>query len=128
MHGCVVLNDVMHALSHELCDFRSAIMAEAVQETSYTYNSFFLFYRFVVGVLFAELMVGILIATFGEASRLDASATGEILHEFKGELEVLTHEEQVVFIKGLGIPAQFSLDNAIRIDGVDILTMGNNES
>ena len=39
-------------------------------------------------------MVGILIATFGEASRLDASATGEILDEFKGELEVLTHEEQ----------------------------------
>ena len=86
------------------------VASAAVQETSHTYNWFFLFYRFVVGVLFAELMVGVLIATFGTASQLDASITGEILHEFNLELKVLTHKEQVVFVKGLGIPAQFSLD------------------
>ena len=86
------------------------VVTRAVQQTSHTYNWFFLFYRFVVGVLFAELMVGVLIATFGTASQLDASITGEILHEFNLELKVLTHKEQVVFVKGLGIPAQFSLD------------------
>ena len=64
----------------------------------------------MVGVLFAELMVGVLIATFGTASQLDASVTGEILHEFNLELKILTHKEQVVFVKGLGIPAQFCLD------------------
>ena len=85
-------------------------MASAVQQTSHTYNWFFLFYRFVVGVLFAELMVGILIATFGQASRLDASTTGEILYEFNHELEVLPRGEQVALVKRLGIPAQFCLD------------------
>ena len=88
------------------------VASAAVQETSHTYNWFFLFYRFVVGVLFAQLTVGILIATFGEASRLDTSATGEVLNEFKSELKVLSHEEQVAFVKGLGVPAQFSLDTA----------------
>jgi hypothetical protein len=91
-------------------------MAASVQETSHTYNWFFLFYRFGVGVLFAQLTVGILIATFGEVSTLDASAAGEILHEFRGELEVLPHEAQVAFVKGLGIPAQFSLDTTPDID------------
>ena len=81
-----------------------------MQETSHTYTWFFLFYRFVVGVLFAELMVGVLIATFGEVSQLDGCVIGEVLHEFSNELEVLSHEEQVVFVKGLGIPAQFCLD------------------
>ena len=88
------------------------VASAAVQETSHTYNWFFLFYRFVVGVLFAQLTVGILIATFGEASRLDTSATGEVLHQFESELEVLSHEEQLAFVKGLGVPAQFSLDTA----------------
>ena len=91
-------------------------MAGAVQQTSHTYNWFFLFYRFVVGVLFAELMVGILIATFREASSLDIGAEGEVLHEFKDDLEILSHDEQVEFVKGLGIPAQFSLDSASAID------------
>ena len=100
----------MHAMLHELCGSRSVVMASAVQQTSHTYNWFFLFYRFVVGVLFAELMVGILIATFGKASHLDASTTGEILHEFNYELEVLPRKEQVVFVKEIGIPAQFCLD------------------
>jgi len=91
----------------------SVVMSAAVEETSRTYNWFFLFYRFVVGVLFAELIVGILIATFGEASSLDTSAAGEeVLHEFKSQLEVLSHAEQVAFVKGLGVPAQFSLDAA----------------
>ena len=80
-----------------------------MQETSHTYTWFFLFYRFVVGVLFAELMVGVLIATFGEVSQLDGCVIGEVLHEFSNELEVLSHEEQIVFVKGLGIPAQFCL-------------------
>ena len=97
---------------HEACGYRSVVMAEAVQQTSHTYNWFFLFYRFVVGVLFAQLTVGILIATFGEASRLDTSATGEVLNEFKSELKVLSNEEQVAFVKELGVPAQFSLDTA----------------
>ena len=88
------------------------VASAAVQETSHTYNWFFLFYRFVVGVLFAQLTVGILIATFGEASRLDTSATGEVLSELKSELEVLSREEQLAFVKGLGVPAQFSLDTA----------------
>ena len=87
-------------------------MAEAVQQTSHTYNWFFLFYRFVVGVLFAELMVGILIVTFRDASCRDTSAVGEILYEFESDLEVLPHDERVGFVKGLGIPAQFSLDTA----------------
>ena len=86
------------------------VAGSAVQETSHTYTWFFLFYRFVVGVLFAELMVGVLIATFGEVSQLDGCVIGEVLHEFSNELEVLSHEEQVVFVKGLGIPAQFCLD------------------
>ena len=90
-HGCVALNAVLYALLHELCVFRSMIMAGVVHETNHTYN------RFVVGVLFAELMAGILIVTFGEVSSLDASAAGEILHEFRGELEVLPPEE-VVFV------------------------------
>ena len=85
-------------------------MASAVQQTSHTYNWFFLFYRFVVGVLFAELMVGVLIATFGIVSQLDACVIGEVLHEFSNELEVLSHKEQVAFVKGLGIPAQYCLD------------------
>ena len=55
-------------------------------------------------------MVGILIATFGDATRQGASATSEVLQEFKSELEVLPDEEQVAFVKGLGIPAQFTLD------------------
>ena len=88
------------------------VASAAVQETSHTYNWFFLFYRFVVGVLFAQLTVGILIGTFGEASRLDTSATGEVLSELESELEVLSHEEQLAFVKGLGVPAQFSLDTA----------------
>ena len=113
--GCVALIDVMHVLLYELCDFRSGVMAGAVQQTSHTYNWLFLFYRFVVGVLFAELMVGILIATFGEASSQDIGAEGEILHEFKDDLEVLSHDGQVEFVKGLGIPAQFSLDTASAI-------------
>ena len=67
--GCVALIAVMHVLLYELCDFRSGVMAaRAVQQTSHTYNWLFLFYCFVVGVLFAELMVGILIATFGDWS------------------------------------------------------------
>ena len=85
-------------------------MASAVQQTSHTYNWFFLFYRFVVGVLFAELMVGVLIATFGIVNQLGACVIGEVLHEFSNELEVLSHKEQVVFVKGLGIPAQVCLD------------------
>ena len=103
-------------------------MAAAVHQTNHTYNWFFLFYRFVVGVLFAELMVGILIATFGEASDLDtrrskrasSGAAGEILHEFREVLEVLPHEEQVAFVKELGTPARFSLDTTSGID----FTMG----
>ena len=93
------------------------VASAAVQETSHTYNWFFLFYRFVVGVLFAQLTVGILIATFGEASRLDTSATGEVLSELESELEVLSHEEQLAFVKELGVPAQFSLDTASAATG-----------
>ena len=82
-------------------------MAGAVQQTSHTFYWFFLFYRFVVGVLFAELMVGILIATFGKASRTDTA--GEILHQFSFELEVMPLEEQLAFVKGLGKPAETCL-------------------
>ena len=66
----------------------------------------------MVGVLFAELMVGVLIATFGIVSQLDACVIGQVLHEFSKEFEVLSHKEQIVFVKGLGIPAQFCLDTA----------------
>jgi len=88
----------------------SVVMAEAVQHTSHTFNWFFVFYRFVVGVLFAQLTVGILLATFQDAR--DTSATGEILQQFRNDLEVLPCDEQVAFVKGLGIPAQIILDYA----------------
>ena len=88
-------------------------MAGAVQQTSHTFNWFFLFYRFVVGVLFAELMVGILIATFGKASRTDTSAAGEILHQFSFELEVMPLGEQLAFVKGLGKLAKTCLETSL---------------
>ena len=34
------------------------------------------------------------------------------MYEFESDLEVLPHDERVGFVKGLGIPAQFSLDTA----------------
>jgi len=87
-----------------------SVATSAVQQTSHAYTWFMLFYRFVVGVLFAELIKGVLIATFGIVNQLDACVIGEVLHEFNHELEVLSHKEQVVYVKGLGIPAQFCLD------------------
>ena len=120
MACCAALTQLKHILLHDACGYRSVIMAGAVQQTSHTFNWFFLFYRFVVGVLFAELMVGILIATFGKASRTDTSAAGEILHQFSFQLEVMPLGEQLAFVKGLGKLAKTCLEASLESQELDI--------
>ena len=99
-----------------LCDLRcwsyrrSVVMKDAVEATNDTYNWFFVVYRFVVGVLFSQLMVGVLIAIFGEASSMDATAAGEVLYALKDKLADLSGSEQMALVKELGLPAKYVLD------------------
>jgi len=85
-------------------------MDATVTQTNYTASWFFLLYRFLVGVLFSQLAIGILIATISEAKKTDGSCVGQVAFALKDILRLQSAKEAARIVKDLGVPATYVLE------------------
>ena len=89
-------------------------MDEAIRQTNRACTWFFLAYYFMVGVLTTQLIVGILIGTFGAHETSESrSVVGEVTHAFEDILYLLPDREQIELVRELGDAAQYILEATI---------------
>ena len=88
----------------------SGIMDAAVRQTYQAYTYFFICYRLIVGVLFSQLIVGILIGVFQQVEADRQTIVGEVKLVFEPMAQVLLPAQQTKLQSELGIIAKELLE------------------
>eukprot|EP00656_Telonema_subtile_P054409 TRINITY_DN8131_c0_g1_i3.p1 TRINITY_DN8131_c0_g1~~TRINITY_DN8131_c0_g1_i3.p1 ORF type:complete len:695 (-),score=193.98 TRINITY_DN8131_c0_g1_i3:300-2384(-) len=84
----------------------SGITRAVVLEKYQAYDWFFLVYRLVLGVLFSNLVVGVLIGTFGQFEEGRRTVVGEVRLAFEAFAKILLPAQQQKLQQELGVVAQ----------------------
>lgn len=87
-------------------------MRNTVSQTYISYYWFFIVYRFVVGLIFSQLLVGILVTSFQTTEAERGTITGEVRLALSKAAKVLTQETQAKLQRELGVLASSLLDAA----------------
>ena len=87
-------------------------MRNTVSQTYVSYYWFFIVYRFVVGLIFSQLLVGILVTIFQNTEAERGTITGEVRLALSKSAKVLTPAEQVKLQRELGVLAASLLDSS----------------
>ena len=80
-------------------------MKNTVSQTYISYYWFFIVYRFVVGLIFSQLLVGILVTSFQTTEAERGTITGEVRLALSKAAKVLTQETQAKLQRELGVLA-----------------------
>ena len=80
-------------------------MRNTVSQTYISYYWFFIVYRFVVGLIFSQLLVGILVTSFQTTEAERGTITGEVRLALSKAAKVLTQETQAKLQRELGVLA-----------------------
>ena len=87
-------------------------MRNTVSQTYISYYWFFIVYRFVVGLIFSQMLVGILVSVFQTTEAERGTITGEVRLALSKAAKVLTQETQAKLQRELGVLAASLLDAA----------------
>ena len=87
-------------------------MRNTVSQTYLSYYWFFIFYRFVVGLIFSQLLVGILVCQFQTTEAERGTITGEVRLALSKVAYIVTPEKQEMLQRELGVLAASLLDPA----------------
>merc|ERR1712118_549114 len=82
------------------------VMAGAADQTYHTYNWFFLAFRLLFGVLFSNLIAGILIGAFGRNEQERQTIVGEVKLALEQFAKLLLPKQQAKLQSELGIVAE----------------------
>ena len=80
-------------------------MRNTVSQTYISYYWFFIVYRFVVGLIFSQMLVGILVSVFQTTEAERGTITGEVRLALSEAAKVLTQETQAKLQRELGVLA-----------------------
>ena len=80
-------------------------MRNTVSQTYISYYWFFIVYRFVVGLIFSQLLVGILVTSFQTTEAERGTITGEVRLALSKAGTMLTPETQAKLQRELGVLA-----------------------
>ena len=87
-------------------------MRNTVSQTYISYYWFFIVYRFVVGLIFSQMLVGILVSVFQTTEAERGTITGEVRLALSKAAKVLTQETQAKLQRELGVLASSLLGAA----------------
>ena len=107
-----------------LGDGWSAIMDGAERETYETYGWFFLAYRLLVGVLFSNLLMGVLLGEFAACEKQRKTLVGEVRLIFQDVAMVLLPAQQEQLQAKLGVVAQTLLHAKEQDANNDLVNFG----
>ena len=102
-------------------------MRNTVSQTYISYYWFFIVYRFVVGLIFSQLLVGILVTSFQTTEAERGTITGEVRLALSKAAKVLTQETQAKLQRELGVLAVSLLPTTSNRD-TDTATEGKDEA
>ena len=102
-------------------------MRNTVSQTYISYYWFFIVYRFVVGLIFSQLLVGILVTSFQTTEAERGTITGEVRLALSKAAKVLTQETQAKLQRELGVLAVSLLPTTSNRD-TDTATEGEDEA
>ena len=102
-------------------------MKNTVSQTYISYYWFFIVYRFVVGLIFSQLLVGILVTSFQTTEAERGTITGEVRLALSKAAKVLTQETQAKLQRELGVLAVSLLPTTSNRD-TDTATEGEDEA